>query len=435
MNYLKHPPIIQWEVTPFCNHDCIHCYNYWRSEDTKKQDLVFNKNTAEQYYLKIAKRIIDAKPVIVTITGGEPISVFSKIKSSIDLFLKEGIYVTINTNSTLIDDEIAQYLKDNRIPLFVSLPCSNASVCNSIINVENGFKRIDSQLRKLISIGIEVHTNMVVSKLNLNYVYETAKYVKEELGLNYFCATKASLPINAKSIFSKYLLNKNDFEYLLHILDKVKQDFCMEIDSSSVYPFCGLPVSCYKNFAFKRRCNAGRISFAITATGDIKACARDSKEYGNILKNTFSDSIKRMISWQNGKNIPAECKDCRHLWLCGGGCRIDAEVINGSICSLDPLVNLKNKNKEFLNKESTCVINENEILFVADGVNFVEEDTCYRISHRKRFVFISKPFANYIFSHKTFTPKDISNYFNLDTVYVSRLLASFVQKGLVQSRT
>ena len=51
--------------------------------------MIFNSEVSEEYYLKIAKRIVESKPVIVTITGGEPMSVFSKIKSSIDLFLKK----------------------------------------------------------------------------------------------------------------------------------------------------------------------------------------------------------------------------------------------------------------------------------------------------------------------------------------------------------
>lgn len=115
---------------------------------------------------------------------------------------------------------------------------------------------------------------------------------------------------------------------MLETLNKIKEDLNMEIDSSSVYPFCSLPSSTLENFAFKRRCNAGRISFTIDSVGNIKACSRDSKTYGNLLKIPFSDAIKKMESWQNGDYIPSECKVCKHLWICGGGCRIDAKTEN-----------------------------------------------------------------------------------------------------------
>lgn len=432
MNYLNYPPILQWEITPFCNHDCIHCYNYWRSEDTKKNDLQFNSEVSEEYYLKIAKRIVESKPVIVTITGGEPMSVFSKIKSSIDLFLKKNIYVTINTNASLITDEIAQYLVDNQIPLFVSLPSSNSTICNKIINVEDGFKKIEEHLKMLISKGVSIRINMVVSKLNINTLYETAKYVKKELGLNYFCATKASLPINAKDVFGKYLLGKDDFIYLLNTLDKIKLDFNMEIDSSSVYPFCGIPESAFSNFAFKRRCNAGRVSFALTSTGDIKACARDSKNYGNILTNEFSECIRKMKSWQNGDYIPEDCKKCKHLWLCGGGCRIDSETVNGSICSLDPLVNLNNSHRDFTSETDSSCIDEGMKLSMNTDTVCVEEEKCYRISYKRKFMFLSKPFTHFIIEHNVFTPNEISEMFDVSLDDVLITCSSLIKKGLIR---
>ena len=35
MNVLRYPPNVQWEVTAECNHNCIHCYNYWRKDYEK----------------------------------------------------------------------------------------------------------------------------------------------------------------------------------------------------------------------------------------------------------------------------------------------------------------------------------------------------------------------------------------------------------------
>lgn len=45
---LKYPPVIHREVTPYRNHNCIHCYNYWR---TDKENLIWKafKKNKEQY--------------------------------------------------------------------------------------------------------------------------------------------------------------------------------------------------------------------------------------------------------------------------------------------------------------------------------------------------------------------------------------------------
>ena len=32
MKDIQYPAILHWEVTPLCNHNCIHCYNYWRHD-------------------------------------------------------------------------------------------------------------------------------------------------------------------------------------------------------------------------------------------------------------------------------------------------------------------------------------------------------------------------------------------------------------------
>ena len=36
MKDIHYPPIVHWEVTSACNHNCIHCYNYWR----KNPDII-----------------------------------------------------------------------------------------------------------------------------------------------------------------------------------------------------------------------------------------------------------------------------------------------------------------------------------------------------------------------------------------------------------
>ena len=51
---LKYPPVVHWEVTPECNHNCIHCYNYWRSDKENLICKTFKKGTS--FYLEMAKK-------------------------------------------------------------------------------------------------------------------------------------------------------------------------------------------------------------------------------------------------------------------------------------------------------------------------------------------------------------------------------------------
>ena len=63
---LKYPPVVHWEVTPKCNHNCIHCYNYWRKDSNLEE---YKTNFDEKYYLEMAYKIANVKPVLVVITG------------------------------------------------------------------------------------------------------------------------------------------------------------------------------------------------------------------------------------------------------------------------------------------------------------------------------------------------------------------------------
>lgn len=63
---LKYPPVIHWEVTPECNHKCIHCYNYWRTDKDNLICKTFKKS--KNFYLKMAKIISELKPTTVVIT-------------------------------------------------------------------------------------------------------------------------------------------------------------------------------------------------------------------------------------------------------------------------------------------------------------------------------------------------------------------------------
>lgn len=76
MSILLYPPYLQWEVIPECNHKCIHCYNYWRTDN-----LDVEKHAD---FSAITEKIIERRPVYMAVTGGEPLLVFNEIKPCIE---------------------------------------------------------------------------------------------------------------------------------------------------------------------------------------------------------------------------------------------------------------------------------------------------------------------------------------------------------------
>ena len=87
------------EVTRACNLRCKHCLN-------NSGEIIDNQLTSEEIFCLIKKLAI-AGIQEIRFTGGEPL-VHKDIYKMIELATKLGIYTSIGTNGTLIDEETAK---------------------------------------------------------------------------------------------------------------------------------------------------------------------------------------------------------------------------------------------------------------------------------------------------------------------------------------
>lgn len=398
MNYLKYPPSIDWELTSSCNHNCIHCYNYWRGLNS-----TINQNTSSEYYENIAKKIVQAKPVSVQITGGEPLLVWQDAKKAIQYLINHGINVSINTNATLVTEEIAEFLFENNMDAFVSFPCCDSTIFENIVHCKGAFKRADRGIRILLDHHVRVSLNMVVTKINYPYVYDTALYVKEKYKVSYFSATKASFPQNATDEFKQMILNNEEFNHMLKMLIKAKSETGMRVDSAWVYSMCGFSdLQTLKQFGFNRKCGCGRYNFVVDSLGNMKACGCDSKSYGNIMKESFETAIARMNIWQNGELLPQKCRDCSNLVFCGGGCRSDAYSTHGIDCMLDSTASDLPFHLNQIHNDNYSLSSGN-VYCLNPKVNIVQENNGVRLSYKTNYSFISSDFLTFIQKYPSFS--------------------------------
>lgn len=341
---------VDFEVTPFCNESCIHCFNHWRTNSDKEIDLLYNKSITEENYRKIAEKIIELHPREVVITGGEPLSVFDKIRPALDLLTQNEIIVKINTNGGFLNDEIAKYLANNKMSTFISFPCADKNICNEITGVKNSFEIISKAIRTANNNNVQIVLNMVITKLNLEYIFSTAEYVKNELGVNAICITKAMMPCRNNSALEIIVLNKEEFKAMLDSIIQVRDQLGMNVDSAWEYSLCGFEKPEHiRQFAFKRKCVAGSNHICISWNGDIKPCSVNNTVYGNIIKDDISEVMKKMKCWRDNSLLSTECLECKHLKYCGGGCRLDAENTYGDVHHIDSTANPNNKDIDYEN--------------------------------------------------------------------------------------
>lgn len=392
MNTLLYPPSIDWELTPICNHNCIHCYNFWRGIGAQKSDL-----PSEEYYISIANKIVESHPVSVQITGGEPLIVWGSVKKAIQILIEKGINVSINTNATLVTDEIADFLSRNNMDAFVSFPCLEKNIFDQIVHCKGAFERAENGINILLKHDVRVSLNMVVTKINFPYVYETGLYVKKQFGAHYFSATKASFPQNAAKEFKDKILDINEFNSMLKALIKLKKETGMRVDSAWVYSMCGFEnQELLDQFGFHRKCGCGRYNFVIDSNGNMKACGCDSKVYGNVLEESFEHAILRMHEWHTGVLLPDKCKFCINLKYCGGGCRSDARSITGTECGMDSTANPVHKLGKARGEKKVNNLPDNLGLKLNPNVEVVTERCGIRLSVSTNYAFVTHEFYEYM---------------------------------------
>ena len=406
---LKYPVSVFWETTPLCNHDCIHCFNYWRSDREKAADL--RASSSEVSLKKMRKKIEELHPVTVIITGGEPLMVWDKLRPEIEHLVNAGIRVTMNTNAAMMTEEIADFLAQNKISLLVSFPCADEAVNDLITNIPGSYKRIRNGLSILCSAKVSFSANMVVSKKNLPYIAETAKLLVTEYGVKRLSLSRVGKPVNAGISFEDLRLNAAEVRQLIRQTVEIHEQYGIDVDASSPYPVCALESDEeYELLGGKRLCSAGKTSLVIGSDGGVKACPRDSHVYGNFLSEPFNIIWDRMNEWRTDELYPDKCRDCNVFSSCRGACRADSLADAGNCRAMDSAARPERLPLSFQKKKNNLPhYEEQELFYFLTQTDILKEQEGYRISHWGRHVFVSEKAMRFLQDHPVFCKQDLSD--------------------------
>jgi len=183
---LKSPLYAQLELTASCNNSCNYCYNFWRSAGVKG---VAEEAHPFSHFSAIIDELARNDVFQLTITGGEPLLKKEILLKTIERASKLGIDVSLNTNLTLLDDVMAQCLKDMGLKSVLgSLISHDKNTYNQISGTKN-YASVLEGMDAVVRAGISLGVNMVVEKQNLGYVFDTARLCSER-GVGHFFATR-----------------------------------------------------------------------------------------------------------------------------------------------------------------------------------------------------------------------------------------------------
>ena len=304
-----------FELTPCCNMACKMCYVRMTKQ---QQEQVAPLRTAGEW-LSLAEEAKKQGMVYLLLTGGEPFlrPDFREILSGLN---KMGLFVSINSNGTLIDEEVISWLKQTpptrvNVTLYGSSDATYERLCGN----PNGFTQAVRGIRLLKAAGIVVKINCSITPYNVDDLDGIFAFAKQEgllvqassymfpplrrdtamVGKNDRLTAEEAAYQSARIIS---LLNGDDY-----FLQQMENRATLSLSGDSVEDCPELPAEgeCI-------RCRAGKCSFWVTWDGRILPCGMfPGDDAENVFETKFTDAWGRIKEAVATIRMPPKCSKCQ----------------------------------------------------------------------------------------------------------------------------
>lgn len=303
-------------TTNACNLGCSYCYI-----PTLNTGKGMNETVQAQLLYKMLE-VIKTKGIRhirLRLAGGEPMGQFAKWKAFIPEARKAladagcQFEVGFATNLTLLNDEILLFSKEHGIGYAVSLDGVEIihDATRSFRSGVGSFGLVDANLRKLLSEGIAVSVNTVITNLNLAGLPELTRYLIA-LDIPFRYSIVRGEHIDAE-LLDEYLSASYNI-----MLDAIEKGWSF----SKRYQFCDLK----PNELGFQTCTSGFSGGAIYVDGSFKYCHVQFGEDTPFDYSIFNEDIDLVDMIANGEHHEEEksddCKKCRYQSVCTSGCPV-----------------------------------------------------------------------------------------------------------------
>jgi len=351
-------PVIAWNITRNCNLKCKHCYS-----SAFKNNFSGELNTTE------AKKVIDdlssINVPVLLISGGEPL-IRNDLFEIINYALNKTIKVTLSTNGTLINKNIAQKIKDSGIS-YVGISLDGLKKThNNFRGKENAFKKAIKGIDNCLKINQKVGIRFTITKSNLKELPAIINLMEKKdipracfyhlvySGRGENLKKQDTTDKQKQEILD--LLYKKSNEYLNKGADKEILTVANQTDG--VYTYLKLkkdnPDQAKKALALLKHNGGNRSGIAIASIdweGKIHPNQfMSTYTLGNIKNKKFSKI------WQAGKTnsllsklrnrkkyLHGKCGKCKWIDICNGNSRMRAKALNNDLWAEDPACYLNEK--------------------------------------------------------------------------------------------
>ena len=296
----------------------------------------------------------------ISLSGGEPFirNDFFEILGEAQ---KHRFAIVINSNGTLLTDEVVERLKQYRFDRICITVDGSSEKVHDMIRGKGSFAKALRGIQKLQKYDLPVSTLFTLNKNNMEDLINTIK-LNEVLGINYM-SVMVMCP-TGRAAQGQLLMTKEKWYPIFLKLSQMKERNEIKLNFKIVPPNEGsmfwlfyFPLKYYnrmdlleywnQDYDCKENCEvscqAGLKSISVMCNGDVYGCdlmiGIDEFKAGNIPQSSIADIWENSETFYKLRNIEkkdlkGKCYDCKYNW-CGGGCRSAAYNLDGDIRGSD----------------------------------------------------------------------------------------------------
>jgi uncharacterized protein len=326
-----------------CNLRCDYCFFLEKETLYSGSDFRMSEEVLEAYLRQVIEGH-DVPQVTVAWQGGEPtlmgLDFFRRAVELERSLAPPGVAIehTLQTNGVLLDDEWAEFLRENRFLVGLSLdgPRELHDAYRHDRRGESVFDRVVAAARLLQRHGVDTNILCTVNALNSQHPLEVYRFFRDELRAEYLQLipiVEVEHPARVGpdgswipgSVTDRSVQPEVFGDFLVHIFDEwVRTD----VGRVFVQTFDGILAAYVRGRSslcvFQPTCGEG---VALEHTGDVYSCDHfvdPAYLLGNILERPLRDLVtseqQREFGTSKATTLPDQCRRCRFLFACNGEC-------------------------------------------------------------------------------------------------------------------
>ncbi len=348
------PVLADISLTNRCNLRCEYCYASSGDKSNEIDELSVDN------YISLFEQLDKMNVHRISLSGGEPF-VREDFFEILNEAQKYNFAIVINSNGTLITNEVAKKLKQYRFDRICITIDGSCEKIHDKIRGKGSFIKALQGIQRLQKYNLPVSTLFTLNENNVEDLINSIK-LNETMGINYM-SVMVMCPTGRASQ-GQLLLTKEKWYPIFFELSQMKERNEIRLNFKIVPPNEGnifwlfyFPLKfynrvdllkfwnqdCYSKENCEVSCQAGIKSISIMCNGDVYGCdlmiGIEEFRAGNITEKPITDI------WENSetfyklrsiekKDLKGKCHDCKYIW-CGGGCRSAAYNLDGDIKGSD----------------------------------------------------------------------------------------------------